>query len=174
MDGVRDLQTLALHAVLKKTGAYNLRYIFRWYSQRFHTPLHVVEALPLEDVLRHYYECEYEDLEPHEIANAIKLLSLTDEELARLRKEEDAEDADSFELVAAERKPRPQAPAVPVDTEEQRIQKLKDSFKAPQQASVLPQAEVPQTLASLQKLPEGIQIDFDEGGDSLGIPDDTE
>jgi hypothetical protein len=33
-----------------------MRQIFRWYSTTYHTPLHLVEDLPLEDVLCHYYE----------------------------------------------------------------------------------------------------------------------
>ena len=41
---------------------YIQRHINRWYSEKFHTPLHEVDELPRHDVLLTYYECCYADM----------------------------------------------------------------------------------------------------------------
>jgi len=81
---LRDLQLLAMQAVVKEVGDYNLRHIMRWYSRTFHTPLHMVEDIPLEDVLRHYYEVQFEDLEEPELSAQIERLVTSPDKLARL------------------------------------------------------------------------------------------
>lgn len=55
----------ALNAVLhpETDPEYELRRIFRWYSKEFHVPLPQVYDLPLDDVLQHYYEAKYEQME---------------------------------------------------------------------------------------------------------------
>lgn len=45
---------------------YELRRIFRWFSKTFNTPLAQVYGLPLDEVLQHYYEARYEELEDAE------------------------------------------------------------------------------------------------------------
>jgi hypothetical protein len=46
---------------------YPVRRIFRWYSKAFHTPLHLVEELPLYDVLLAYWEEQFEALNEREL-----------------------------------------------------------------------------------------------------------
>jgi hypothetical protein len=41
---------------------YSMRYISRWYSEKFHTPLHVVDTLPRHDVLLAYYESVFGEM----------------------------------------------------------------------------------------------------------------
>ena len=41
---------------------YRIRKIMRWYSEKYHTPLHVVDTLPRHDVLVAYFESTYESL----------------------------------------------------------------------------------------------------------------
>jgi hypothetical protein len=105
LDEFRAIQTRALADVLrgqdpeaKQDPEYVLRGIHRWYSEKYHTPLHQVDDLPLEDVLRHYYEDHYEALakdDPARLDAERRRLSMTEEELRRARWEEDAADADA-------------------------------------------------------------------------------
>jgi hypothetical protein len=60
VDRVGALQLIALRNVLKPNEEYNLRYIFRWYSKTFSTPLHMVEDLDLDDILLAFFEERYE------------------------------------------------------------------------------------------------------------------
>jgi hypothetical protein len=102
----RGLQVSAMRAVaasqpefdgkLDIDGDYHLRRIFRWYSKNFATPLHEVYELPLEDVLTHYWESQYEDMEADEREHVIKRLVETEEERA-LREMKNAADADADE-----------------------------------------------------------------------------
>lgn len=98
MDDARVIRTLALREVVSErpTPEYQLRHIQRWYSKQFHTPLHMVEELPLDDVLQHYYEAWYETLASAEegelrlkFEDELKELAMTPEELARHRTKED-------------------------------------------------------------------------------------
>lgn len=69
---------------------YSLRRIFRTYSKRFATPLHLVETLPLSDVLQHYFESEFEEMDEDELRKAIEQATLEPEDLkaAQLREDE--------------------------------------------------------------------------------------
>jgi hypothetical protein len=101
----RNLQVIALRAAasgrpefiskLEPDGDYFIRKVFRWYSKEFSTPLHEVLELPLDDVLTHYWESQYEQMDDDEIVAAIKRLRETEEERkAREAKEQDAVGAD--------------------------------------------------------------------------------
>ncbi len=50
---------------------YNRRKIFRWYSINFNTPLHIVETLPMLDVIRAYWEQNYEGMSEEDLAAAV-------------------------------------------------------------------------------------------------------
>lgn len=76
---------------------YQLRRVFRDYSARFHTPLHVVETLPLEDVLTHYWEAYYEEAtKPEDIMTDIIRMVKEPDALRREQEMEDAADAASW------------------------------------------------------------------------------
>jgi hypothetical protein len=79
-------------------GDYGLRSVFRWYSKTFSTPLHTVEALPLEEVLRHYFEARYEEMDAEAREVEIERLTTTPEELRRKKLSEDAADAEALEF----------------------------------------------------------------------------
>lgn len=85
MDVYRAIQVLAYRDVLAAvpSPAYSLRRVFRWYAERYHTPLHVVETLPVYDVLRHHYEAHAEALAEAEGAEAAAQLQKELEELCR-------------------------------------------------------------------------------------------
>lgn len=92
------IQTLALRDVLKPDGEYQLRRIMRWYSKTFATPLHLVAELPLEDVLRAYYEEEFERMEEDERERQRVALSQSEEERreAQSKQEKEEEELDEF------------------------------------------------------------------------------
>lgn len=94
MNTVDALRLIAMRAVTGGDSDYNIRYILRWYSKTFHTPLTTVEDLPLEDVLQTYFECRYEEMNEAERQQELERLLLSEEELARRRRQEDAEEAE--------------------------------------------------------------------------------
>jgi hypothetical protein len=59
-----SLRVIAMRNVLSKNppNDYTMRYISRWYSKEFSTPLHVVDTLPRHDVLLAYYESMYSEM----------------------------------------------------------------------------------------------------------------
>lgn len=90
---VEATQILAMGSVVKGDGEFQLRAIMREYSKIFHTPLHVVEALPLEHVLRHFYEERYYHMEEEERAEACAKLAASKEDVTLEKRAEDANDA---------------------------------------------------------------------------------
>ena len=61
----KALQIEAMFDILNQTDIYFFRKVCRWYSEKFHTPLHEVvsgDKIPWNDVLLHYYECQFEDI----------------------------------------------------------------------------------------------------------------
>ena len=164
-DQLKHLKILAMYSVLEEPAEYNIRYIFRWFSREFSTPLHVVETLPLEDVLTNYYECLYEDLSPEERQHVVDRLLMSDEELAAARKAEDAEDADSWEFGKAAEAAAPATTALPpppVDPITERLERIRASMKPPE---VLPEKET--SLPQSPIIQEGIHMEFED----LDIPE---
>lgn len=171
---VRDLRLQAMHDVVREPEVYNLRHIFRWYSQTFHTPLHLVEHLPIQDILQHYYETQYEDLDPIQRRTEIEYLLLSPAVLQIRRMEEDAEDAEAWEFAqqaaaaAEHRKPveEPERPVHPID---ERIAKLRADLKPPEEIPA-PETQLP----AGSKLPEGFSIqfqDWNEDAPGFGPPE---
>ncbi len=80
MDYVDGLRARALLAVLKPSSDDRYRHIFRWYSKTFHTPLHEVEDLPLDDILTAWFETIYEDMEDPERDEVLREMTTTAEQ----------------------------------------------------------------------------------------------
>jgi primosomal protein N' len=57
---IEQLKQIALANVASPTSEYYYRMICRWYSKTFHTPLHVVFTLPIQDIFLAYFEEGYE------------------------------------------------------------------------------------------------------------------
>lgn len=90
MDFFKAIQIQALRDVIKKPGDYNIRYVHRWYSKTFHTPLYLVEDLPVDEILRAYFEELYEEMDEGRIEDEKRKLTETDAERAiRVKKEEE-------------------------------------------------------------------------------------
>lgn len=92
------LKLLALRAVMNPDGEASFRSICRWYSTTFHTPLHLVDDLPEDDVLLAYFESTYEDMEEDKREEVLQGLLETDEDRKKKALTKDAENADAFEF----------------------------------------------------------------------------
>jgi hypothetical protein len=88
-DYLNEIQKAALLSVLDPDYQAYMRKLCRWYSVKFHTPLHEVENLPKDYIYQHYFEAYYEDMEPEEQHNQIIFLLETPEEREKRLKEED-------------------------------------------------------------------------------------
>lgn len=96
-----ELQLLAFHAVATDTNEYRLRFLMRWYSKTFATPLHLVPSIPLIHVLQAFWEEKYESLDEDELEEErLRLLETEDQRRVRLVKE-DAERVESEAFFAA-------------------------------------------------------------------------
>ncbi len=104
-----SLKLVALRNVIKQDGDdYNLRFIFRWFSEKFHVPLHLVERLPLHEVLLNYWERVYEEMKDEDRQKELaELIESEEERFARFIKE-DFEDVEreEFAKIAAEEEER--------------------------------------------------------------------
>ncbi len=75
VDFIDGIRARALLAVLRPDQEANLRHIFRWYSRTFHTPLHEVDDLPVEEILLHWFEAQFEDMEEPEWQMLLRALT---------------------------------------------------------------------------------------------------
>lgn len=117
MDFFKAIQLRSLrNVVVDGDYDYRLRQIFRWYSKNFHTPLHVVDELPLDHVLTSFFEDKYEDLDEDEALEEIRTLTETEEERRAREHEltEFASDADDWaaQIEAELREKQAQNPAL--------------------------------------------------------------
>lgn len=155
IDYFSSLRLLAIRAVQKPDADSNLRYIHRWYSKTFHTPLHIVSELDPEDVLTAFYETTYEDMEDNERNQEIAELLETDAERTKRLRAKDEARADSFEFAkfTAEEERRKE------DRKRLKDLELKDSRRPFQQA--VPETSLPRTpLKDLKELPPDIEMKF--------------
>jgi hypothetical protein len=94
MDFYKALKCLSLKAVINPSYEDFLRSVHRYYSKTFSTPLTEVEKLPLDYVLRAYYEDIFEKMDEDERYAELDILIETEEETkARLAKEKAVEEA---------------------------------------------------------------------------------
>lgn len=95
IENLNPLRIQALRGVWKPDHDSTLRRVFRWYSEKFHTPLHEVPDLPLEDILLNWFEVHYEQMEPEEKHNlGLELLETPEER--RKRESDDKNSEESF------------------------------------------------------------------------------
>lgn len=84
MDFIKSIQIKALKAISDPNIEDFLRAVFRSYSIKFHTPLHEVPDLPIEDVLLAYYEETFECMQEEERSHIMSEILQTDEERKKL------------------------------------------------------------------------------------------
>ncbi len=184
MDYIDGIRARALLAILRPTLEANFRHIFRWYSKTFHTPLHEVDDLPIEHILLHWYECEYEALEDPEKEMLLRDLTVPKEVVI-------AEDDAAMQAMIANDAKRAKTRKPKVDplaatwgedkTIEAQVEKLKQGLagladdtrkKIKNKEAVRPQIE-PQQEAPLQEITitrSGDNLDEDFDMPSFGPP----
>lgn len=154
MDYDSALRLLALQAVQKPDMPAHTRYIHRWYSKTFHTPLHVVAELDPQDVFVAYYEATYEDMTEDERESAIAELLKTPEELRADKLAKDHERADIFEfakITEAEERKKEEKKLADLDT------KQKQPFA---NSRMVPEASLPKAKSPMEKLQPDIEMKF--------------
>ena len=150
------LRLQALRAVLAPDEDANLRSIFRWYSRTFHTPLHQVEELPVEDILTAFYEQSYEDLsEEDRKAELDELLETPEERKVRMRlKDEERAEAFEFARLSAEQERRKEA---------KKLADLKPESGRPLIPQKPPETSLPKNVvpgSAMKELPPNIEMKF--------------
>jgi hypothetical protein len=102
MSIIESIQKTALLAAIEPDGEAVLRNLFRWFSKTFHTPLADVEEMPIEYILQHYFESQYEELENEDKHNLIIFLLESKEEREARKKRESQEEDDFIKEAEAE------------------------------------------------------------------------
>jgi hypothetical protein len=165
LDLFKAIRLCAFGAVKNKDSEYLLRYICRWYSREFSTPLAEVYDIPLEELLQHFFECRYEDMGDEELEAEAALLRETQaERLEREAREREAAMADDEFFRQVKEEARQQALKNPVDLNK----KIEPSERpllvpAPVMGEVLPTtfAEVAaQVDPKLKTIPPDIKMSF--------------
>jgi hypothetical protein len=124
---IDDLRVLAFQDVTRETPtfSYFLRRVFRWYGSTFGVAPTEAEKLPLFDLLQHYFEHQYENLdEKDQHATLMELLQDPEDVRAAQLREKMADEKFFEELTKEAEKQGPlSAPAAPVNNDKiERIQ----------------------------------------------------
>lgn len=190
MEHFLALRLLALRDVLRDRDGipapaspeFLRRKIYRWFSEKFHTPLHLVDELPIDDILQHYYEANYEAMEEEDLQRELAVLTETPEAAAaraarknldalatwEMERENDADD--NLDAAFARAKGNPAAP-LPPGTLQTEAARAAPKLLSPQNRG----AEV-QLPEATKKLEQGLKMTFVtleelerlEGEDGLG------
>jgi hypothetical protein len=105
VDELHAIALEALRAVIEDDDEYRTRRILRWYSREFHTPLHVVEDLPLDDVWQAFFEVQFEQMsEKKRLIRAAELTETPEERAARQREAHEADNQDEDFMAAFAKK----------------------------------------------------------------------
>lgn len=142
MSLVKKLRQIALASVMKPDDQAYIRHIMREYSREYNTPLHEVEALPLDYILLHYFEGLYYSWKPDDIEDEARKLLETESERHSREAQEEAE-VDLLERMAEEE----------AKHQQEQEKDLKAQAEALKKPNLKPKAE--------EEVPE-IKIDFVE------------
>lgn len=97
MIDIKLLKEIALANVADPDSAYFYRYVCRWYSKTFHTPLNKTYSLPSQDVFMAYFEEGYEAMDDED--RTLEMMKTIDPDYDE--KEEEAVD-EFISLIEAE------------------------------------------------------------------------
>lgn len=170
---LRNLELVALRDVyLSKLRKYDqvspdfdVRKIFREYSKIFHTPLHVVQTLPIEDVALAWLEEVFESYTVEDLRQEATEMLRDPGALEFLRRREDEQDAEMHRHLEEEKKV------------EKALKKIEDVVQKLTPQAILKRSKEPE-LDNVKPLPkpiqEGIKMvfeDVDLDADSFGLLD---
>lgn len=162
MDLVEAVRMQALLSIEEADFDYTYRKICRWYSFTFHTPLPMVEELPIPLVLQHYFEHTYEQINEHEYERVLNEAIETPEEREVRKQVEHKLSDEEFLKRAAEESKRKQEEAI------------KKKQQVIEQANLTVQKMADQEMVKAPE-PPPITMVFDDSGnlseeDSLPAP----
>ena len=101
IDYFKALRVLAAQAVKDRDEVYVERFMMRWYSKTFFTPMSQVYKIPFDDVVQTFFEEYYEKLEEDELDKEILELIETDEERQERLRLEAADELAAQQLIKA-------------------------------------------------------------------------
>jgi len=101
VDFIEGIRIRSLLDVLEGDFDYQYRRICRWYSTTFHTPLSEVDSLPVDWVLRAFFESNFERLNRKELRKLAIELTETPEEQKKRKAKEKSKSDDAFARRAA-------------------------------------------------------------------------
>jgi hypothetical protein len=138
------LRLEAMRSVLRKDADYWLRYICRWYSEHYSTPLHEVGTpsgiVPLRDACHAFYEVYYKDLNEADREHEIELLTQTPEEERQANLAKDIVEAENWQFARnVERNLRAKEAREKAQAEKQRLEQV----KMREQGTMAPEPQVP-------------------------------
>jgi hypothetical protein len=163
MDLYHAIRLSAFKAVKDTPPDYTSRYLRRWYSKTFATPLAEVDDILEEDILQHYFEEKFEEMSEEELEVELEALLETDEEKAIKAKEKDIADAESFDF--ARFTEEQEAKAKSQKLSEVKSAKPESLLKgAPEATSAIPQ--IPTVTQNMSLFEEDVHVSF--LGEDLG------
>jgi len=143
MNKYEALRLVALQGAYKPDAESNVRYVMRWYSKTFHTPLHEVYDLPLDDVWLAFYEERYQDLQREDLEDEVTKALESPEARNEREMEDEVEKASELEFTKMSEAVRKTAKV---------LDKVKETFES---------LKVPEaTLPTAPVLEEGIDMEF--------------
>ncbi len=182
MDLFTALRLLALRDVLafkknsknskiKEDAEYSVRHIFRWYSKTFYTPLDHVARLPLQDVMRAFWEEKYEALDEDELEEVRVQALKTDEQISQEAYEADLADVDASEI-AEEIRLAQAANDLITSLEKLTLPKHDGMIATPAASRPLRDTElIP--ASSIVEVKPGISMTFAGADEDLGLDEDA-
>lgn len=145
-DIVEALRIIALKNVVNGDAEYHTRFLFRWYSRTFSTPLHEVQNLDIWDILTAYFEEKFEDMSQEE----------REEQIAALTEDEDEREA----RLTAEARDRLESDQLIELSKKQNAAKLAASLPKLGMENLQQGVQPIQTVAELGQIPENVQLTF--------------
>jgi flagellar biosynthesis GTPase FlhF len=159
VDTIEALRVKAMLGVMEDSFLYHYRRICRWYSQKFYTPLPVVEAMPETEVFLTFFETQFEDMSKSARRTAALEMTETKEESKARKAEEDSKSDEAF-LERQAKKAKKE--------EKKLLAKLaRDAAKAAKQIADMAGSEMAGPKKAKAPEPPEISMKFDHNGNLL-------
>lgn len=164
MDLYTAIRIRAFRSVQVADKEYLIRSMLRWFSKTFFTPFETVEAMPLEDVMQAFYEEKYASMSEDDLEAEREELLVTDEQKLKRIMDEEASDAEMFEMARAIAEDEAKKKAGKKTADATKGQEMISPLRHPvpgllKQVREAPQANLPDAST---KMPPGISMTFME------------
>ncbi len=165
VDTLKAIRVLAMRSVEKNDIEYFIRFVGRWYATHMNEPYSVVQSIPFEEQLQHFFEVRYEQMDDEDIEEEAKKLLETEEEQAAREAKEEADSVDDDEFVRqaiAEEKKRLKKKQKTSPAVIPKEQAERDAVVLAAAGPMLGGAGLPQAPAQppIREIPEDIKLDF--------------